>query len=220
MEKLQTINQKNVTKFESRFRILLKIPDEMVHEVLKVLDYGRVVPDVWQDHREGEYNKKISKICNIDERAASSLIALIVSTIRRMRKKDFVSKRAADLKKLGFKQSEVDKFLRVTDLLKKNKAYDEISKVDKWIMMSSELLPRLSSIEYSFDIRCEIEKNRIGTSLPIILLKLELEDTRQKVPKEIVFQTDIGTFRHIVRNLAEIYRNAKVLRKYTLKVKD
>lgn len=217
MEELETISPEFVADVKERYRSLFKIQDEKIYEVLKLIDYGRLLPEIWKGGQEPDYERKISKICKIDVQTAHSVMQVIVTVLRRMREKDFISRRVSDLTNLGFKRSEIRRFIKIAKLLKKNKAYDEITKVSQWEELSQEVLPSLTSIECAFDIRCKIERDRIETYVPIVLLKFEIETEEEGVPKDLVFQTNLGTFRHIVRSLTEIYRNSRVLSKYRLK---
>jgi hypothetical protein len=216
LENLETINPKLAGKVKQNYVKFFKLSDEKINNILELINYGKVLPDIWRDHRETEYSRKIAARCDIDLKVASSIMGLLIDIMRRCKKEDFASKRADDLKILGFKDSDIDRFRKIAQTLRKKAAYKEIKKVDEYIQLSEEVLPRITAIECAFDIRCNIEKKRVKTMLPMILLKFEIEGETESPSKEVVFQADIGTIRQISRNLTKIYRNASVLREYTL----
>lgn len=118
---------------------------------------------------------------------------------------------------MGFKQTDINRFLKLAKLLKKNQASEEMLKINKWDILSREVLPRLESMDCAFDIRCRIEKSKIDTTIPIILTRFRLTSEEREPHRELVFQMDVGTLRHLARDLTEMYRRAKMLKQYSLK---
>jgi len=220
LKEIETIGPKYVEEVKENYRALFKIPDEKIDEVLKLLDYGRLFPDIWEGHRETEFGKKISKICKIDLRTCDKIMNTLVNIIRGMQqRKDFISKRASDLEQLGFKKPDVRRYLRIAYLLKKSKAKEGVAKVDRWDELSREVLPRLAEMEYAFDIRCGIKKGKISEFTPIVLIKFKVEGMGHS-SQELVFQTNLGFLRLLVKDMTEMYRYASVLKKYTIKAEE
>ncbi|MGB8780472.1 MAG: hypothetical protein WCD81_07475 [Candidatus Bathyarchaeia archaeon] len=219
MEKLQTVRPERTEEFRKRYHVLLNISDEKINDILKLVDYGRLLPDIWKDKREEEFNRKIAKICQFDDQKASLVMSSIIGILRNVKKKEFVLKRESDLLKLKFNKTEIERYGKLVNTLRKKGGHDEVREVDQWQSLTAEVLPSLASIECSFDIRCGIKKDQVSTYIPIVLLKLRATNEGGK-SSEFVFQTDIGTLRRITRVLTETYRNSSVLRKYTLKRED
>lgn len=219
MEVFTTISPKRLDRVKENYHVFFSLSDEKIDAVLKFLEYGRIIPSLYLEHREEEVSRKISEICDIDERASDQIINVIVNILRRVARRGFIPNRASDLKKMGFKESDVKRFRKIARLLKQKKADKDIKRVDKWREMFSEILPQLISIEYSFDIRCSVKGRKIEESLPIVLIKLETEGGEDETHDELVFQLDVGMAKHFARIFTKMYKEAQVLRNYQVQLK-
>jgi hypothetical protein len=195
------------------------LSDKKITEILELLNYGKMLPEIWKDRRELEFSRKIATLCNIDLKTAGSIASIVINIIRKTGKEEFASKRVEDLKKLGFGDSDIDRFKTIAQILREKAAYKEMNKVDDYIQLSEEVLPKITEIECAFDIRCKIEKEKVKTTLPMVLLKFKIKGEGEPFSKEIIFQTDIGSLRKISRSFTTMYRNASVLKEYTLQAK-
>lgn len=212
-------SSKKARRAEKNYRVFFKIPDKKIFDMLKFINYGKLFPEIYMEHLEQDWEKRISKTCKIDEQTVSSALNVILNILRGFQRKRFIVERASDLKRMGFEQSDIKRFLKIATTLRKNEAQKEIRKFDKWVQMSAEVIPRLMSIEYVYDIRCDTVRGKIETFLPLVLVKFETQDG-SPYGKELVFQMDIGTLRRVARNFAEMYRNAKPLKEYVLKMEE
>lgn len=218
-ERMKTISARYAQEAREAYIALFGLTDEKIDEVLKSVDYGRIFPEVWQEGQEEELSRKISKICNIDEEESDKIIVLLLNVLRGLSMKGFISNQASDLEKLGFKQPDVKRFRRIARILKKQKTAKEIMKIDSWRELSEEVLPGIDILEYSYDIRCKIEKGKVEEYIPMVLIKLKATSPEGGVPKEIVFQTSIGALRHLARGFNTMYKEARLLRKYGVRPK-
>lgn len=100
-EKLETIRSDVVQQVKERYIRLFKVSDEAISEALRIIDYGRLLPDIWQERRAEEVSKKVARTCKIDENAAASIMNITVNIQRGLREKRYISKHASDLKKNG-----------------------------------------------------------------------------------------------------------------------
>jgi len=125
---LKTFDAKSAPRHSQDFHNLLALSEDKIIEVLKLIDFGRALPEIWNEHREPEIEEKIVKICKVDKKVSQSIITSILHTIRRVNKKGFISNRASDFKKLGFEQSQIDKFVNIAKILQKEKTADHVKR--------------------------------------------------------------------------------------------
>lgn len=196
-----------------------KTPLEKLQKVLELIEYGKLLPEIWLERREREWNRKISRMTGIKVQEVPRIMRVISNALSGLQERKFILKRASDLKKIGYSNAEIGKFLKVAMLLRENKGASVASKMDQWIALSEEILPLLSFVECSFDIRCGVKNGKVVTFIPMVLMKFRTMEGESKAPKELIFQMQIGDLRHFARGITEMYRNAAALKEYVVQLK-